>query len=78
VRLSFLKPFFSCLAIFKQYNFSVPPADDFGDWATPKEPTVGHFFFALAVLLSRENTRPINPGTLPYLEGSKVEALAET
>jgi len=25
---------------------SVLPADDFGDWATPKEPTAGHFFCA--------------------------------
>ena len=36
--------FFSCLAFGGVYNFLVPPSDDFGDWATPKEPTVGHFF----------------------------------
>src|SRR5438046_3784234 len=36
--------FFSCLVFWGMYNFLVPPSDDFGDWATPKEPTVGHFF----------------------------------
>jgi hypothetical protein len=36
--------FFTCLLFPTVYNFFVPPADDFGDWATPKEPTVGHFF----------------------------------
>src|SRR5713226_953360 len=38
--------FFSCLVSWGMYNFLVPPSDDFGDWATPKEPTVGHFFCA--------------------------------
>ena len=26
----------------------VPLSDDFGDWATPKEPTAGHFFSLLS------------------------------